>query len=117
MKIDNDFFFTFQDSDLKIAVPKRYYSVVSDGFRCKMGVRPMDVLVGGADSQGTPEKITTFENLGDERRIGISVGESLLMLITADETRYRAGDVIKLEVRGDKTHLFDLETGARIKEK
>ena len=117
VKIDNDFFFTFQDSDLKIAVPKRYYSVVSDGFRCKMGVRPMDVLVGGADSQGTPEKITTFENLGDERRIGISVGESLLMLITADETRYRAGDIIKLEVRGDKTHLFDLETGARIKEK
>lgn len=117
VKIDNDFFFTFKDSDLKIAVPKRYYSVVSDGFRCKMGVRPMDVLVGGADSQGTPEKITTFENLGDERRIGISVGESLLMLITADETRYRAGDIIKLEVRGDKTHLFDLETGARIKEK
>ena len=117
VKIDNDFFFTFKDSDLKIAVPKRYYSVVSDGFRCKMGVRPMDVLVGGADSQGTPEKITTFENLGDERRIGISVGESLLMLITSDETRYHAGDVIKLEVRGDKTHLFDLETGARIKEK
>ena len=117
VKIDNDFFFTFKDSDLKIAVPKRYYSVVSDGFRCKMGVRPMDVLVGGADSQGTPEKITTFENLGDEQRIGISVGESLLMLITADETRYRAGDIIKLEVRGDKTHLFDLETGARIKEK
>ena len=28
-----------------------------------------------------------------------------------------AGDIIKLEVRGDKTHLFDLETGARIKEK
>ena len=117
VKIDNDFFFTFKDSDLKIAVPKRYYSVVSDGFRCKMGVRPMDVLVGGADSQGTPEKITTFENLGDERRIGISVGESLLMLIPSDETRYHAGDVIKLEVRGDKTHLFDLETGARIKEK
>ena len=117
VKIDNNFFFTFKDSDLKIAVPKRYYSVVSDGFRCKMGVRPMDVLVGGADSQGTPEKITTFENLGDERRIGISVGESLLMLITSDETRYHAGDVIKLEVRGDKTHLFDLETGARIKEK
>ena len=45
------------------------------------------------------------------------MGESLLMLITSDETRYHAGDVIKLEVRGDKTHLFDLETGARIKEK
>ena len=48
-----------------IPVPERYYGVVSDGFRCKVGVRPMDLLVGGADSKGTPERIATFENLGD----------------------------------------------------
>ena len=81
-----------------------------------MGVRPMDVLVGGPNSQGTPEKVATFENLGDERRIGIMVGETLLMLITDDETRYKSGDIIKLEVRGEKTHLFDIETGDRIRE-
>ncbi|MBR4831378.1 MAG: ABC transporter ATP-binding protein, partial [Butyrivibrio sp.] len=106
-----------KDSNLQIAVPKRYYSVVSDGFRCKMGVRPMDVLIGGEDSQGTPEEIATFENLGDERRIGIHVGDVLMMLITEDEKRYKRGDVIKLEVRGEKTHLFDIETGDRIREK
>lgn len=116
-KIDGKFFFTFENSNLKIAVPKRYYSVVSDGFRCKMGVRPMDVLIGGEDSDGTPEKIATFENLGDERRIGIHVGDILLMLITEDEKRYKSGDIIKLEVRGEKTHLFDIETGERIREK
>jgi len=115
--VDNggEYFFTFEGSNLKIAVPKRYYSVVSDGFKCKMGVRPMDVLIGGADSTGTPEKVATFENLGDERRIGIRVGEALMMLITEDETRYKAGDVIKLEVRGEKTHLFNLENGDRIR--
>ena len=43
--------------------------------------------------------------------------DTLLMLITDDETRYKAGDIIKLEVRGEKTHLFDLETGNRIREK
>jgi len=75
----------------------------------------MDVLIGGADSTGTPEKVATFENLGDERRIGIRVGEALMMLITEDETRYKAGDVIKLEVRGEKTHLFNLENGDRIR--
>jgi multiple sugar transport system ATP-binding protein len=117
IKDGDTFFFTFENSNLKIAVPRRYYSVVKDGFKCKMGVRPMDVLIGGADSKGTPEEIATFENLGDERRIGIHVGESLLMLITEDEKRYRSGDVIKLEVNEEKTHLFDLETGDRIREK
>jgi multiple sugar transport system ATP-binding protein len=82
-----------------------------------MGVRPMDVLVGGPDSDGTPEEIATFENLGDERRIGIHVGDVLLMLITEDEKRYKRGDIIKLEVREEKTHLFDIETGDRIREK
>ncbi len=114
---DESFFFTFKDSNLQIAVPKRYNSVVHDGFRCKMGVRPMDVLIGGTDSRGTPEEIATFENLGDERRIGIHVGDILMMLITEDEKRYRRGDIIKLEVREEKTHLFDIETGERIREK
>lgn len=117
IKKSDEFFFTFSDSDMKIAVPKRYYSVVSDKFRCKVGVRPMDVLIGGENSTGTPEKIATFENLGDERRIGIRVGNVLLMLITDDERRYQRGDNIKLEVRGEKTHLFDIETGERIREK
>ena len=115
VKKDDHFFFTFEGSDLEIQVPERYYSVVSENFRCKVGVRPMDVLIGGPDSKGKPTPIATFENLGDERRIGFSVGETLLMLITEDETRYKAGDVIRLEVRGEKTHLFDLETGDRIR--
>jgi len=115
--VDGTFFFTFKDSNLRIAVPKRYYSVVHDGFCCKMGVRPMDVLIGGEDSKGTSEEIATFENLGDERRIGIRVGDVLMMLITEDEKRYKRGDVIKLEVREEKTHLFDIETGDRIREK
>ena len=114
---DGNFFFAFEGSDLYIPVPERYYSVVEDGFKCKMGVRPMDLLVGGENSKGTPERIATFENLGDERRIGIRVGGTLMMLITEDEKRYKSGDIIKLEVRGEKTHLFDLETGNRIREK
>lgn len=117
IQTDGDFFFTFKDSDLRIAVPDRYRSVVSDGFKCKVGVRPMDVMIGGADSKGMPEKIAAFENLGDERRIGIRIGEELLMLITEDEKRYKSGDIIKLEVRAEKTHLFDIESGDRIREK
>jgi multiple sugar transport system ATP-binding protein len=81
-----------------------------------MGVRPMDVFVGDENSKGTPIEVTTFENLGDERRIGVHVGDALLMIITEDLTRYKKGQLIKLEVVGEKTHLFDIETGARIRE-
>lgn len=114
---DGNYLFSFENSELQIAVPKRYYNIVHDGFRCKLGVRPMDVLVGNDNTNGVPEKIATFENLGDERRIGIHVGDALLMMITEDERRYSRGEVINLEVRGEKTHLFDIETGDRIREK
>lgn len=115
VKTDDGYFFTFEGSDLHIAVPKRYYSVVSDGFVCKMGVRPMDVLIGDMNSAGKEEEVATFENLGDERRIGIHVGEELMMVITEEEVVYRAGEHVKLEVVGEKTHLFDIETGDRIR--
>jgi len=114
---DGEYFFTFADSNLRIHAPARYQNVLSKGFKVKMGVRPMDVLIGGIDSKGTPATVATFENLGDERRIGIRIGENLLMLITDDEIRYRMGDSLKLEVRGEKTHLFDIDTGNRIREK
>jgi|LSQX01.1.fsa_nt_gb multiple sugar transport system ATP-binding protein len=114
IKHDNDFYFTFKDSNLRILVPRRYYDKVHDGFEVKMGVRPMDLYVGNKESKGTHERVAVFENLGDERRIGVRVGDNLVMLITADERRYHHGDVIKLEVNEQKTHLFDLETGDRI---
>lgn len=114
IKHENDFYFTFQDSSLRILVPRRYYGKVHDGFKVKMGVRPMDLYVGTEESKGTYERVAVFENLGDERRIGVRVGSHLVMLITADEKRYHHGDVIKLEVNEQKTHLFDFETGDRI---
>ena len=39
-----------------------------------------------------------------------------MMLITEDEKRYDTGDTVKLEVRAEKTHLFDINTGNRIRE-
>ncbi len=114
-KIESEFYFTFKDSDLRILVPERYYGKISDGMLVKMGVRPMDLFVGGADSKGTPIEVAVFENLGDERRVGVHVGDNLVLLITSEEVRYRHGERIKLEVRAEKTHLFEIETGNRIR--
>jgi multiple sugar transport system ATP-binding protein len=115
IKLENEFYFTFEDSELRILVPERYYGMIDDGMVVKVGVRPMDVYIGSHDSKGEAVKVAVFENLGDERRIGVHVGSNLFMLITAEEVRYKQGQSIKLEVSAEKTHLFDVNTGLRIR--
>ena len=110
-----EFYFTFEDSRLRILVPEQYWPIIKDQMVVKMGVRPVDLFIGGPDSKGEPIEVAFFENLGDERRIGVGVGDTLMMLITADETRYKHGQQIKLEVRAEKTHLFDIDTRERIR--
>jgi multiple sugar transport system ATP-binding protein len=114
-KQNGEFLFDFPGSDVSIGVPQRYYSVVKEGMTVRLGVRPMDLLIGNEHSKGSKVKVAVFENLGEERRISVRVGEEFLTLITTDEIRYKQGDTIKLEVNAEKTHLFDIETGDRIR--
>jgi multiple sugar transport system ATP-binding protein len=105
------FFFTFNDSDLRVKVPERYNALVSDGLQATLGVRPVDVLITAANKTSTPIPVAVYENFGDERRISVRVGEELLNLTTAREISYEKGDVIHLELNSEKTHLFDPATG------
>lgn len=114
-KGDGKFFFTFEESDFRIIVPERYYGVIKDGMKTKMGVRPMDVHIGAHLENTTDAKVAVFENLGDERHVGIRIGDTLLLIVTDDETRYDQGDSIKIQVDAQKTHLFDIDTGERIR--
>ncbi|MCX7709229.1 MAG: ABC transporter ATP-binding protein [Clostridia bacterium] len=116
-KQEGEFFFDFANSDVRISVPKRYYPVVKEGMSVRLGVRPTDVLIGDENSKGSKVKVAVFENLGEERRVSIRVGDEYLNLTTAEEIRYKAGDTIKLEVNAEKTHLFDINTGDRIRVK
>ncbi|MDF3003230.1 MAG: transporter related protein, partial [Bacillota bacterium] len=108
------FLFKLQDADILIPAPERYHSVLSEGMQVRLGVRPSDVMIGGSNSKGSDVKISVFENLGDEKKISFRVGEGFLTLITTDEKRYRQGDIVKLEVKSEKTHLFDVNTGEKI---
>ena len=114
-KTGNDFFFVFADETLQIPVPTRYNKVVKEGMKVRLGVRPTDILIGSANSKGSDVEISVFEGLGEERRLHFRVGEEFLTLITTDKIFYRPGDTIKLEFLSDKTHLFDLETGDKIR--
>ncbi|MHC1772844.1 MAG: ABC transporter ATP-binding protein [Flexilinea sp.] len=116
-KDNNDFLFSLDNGRVRIPVPTKYYSVVTDGMHVDLGIRPTDLQVGSIDGKGSKVAITVYENLGDEKRINIRIGDSFLMLITDSEKKYKAGDVIKLEVNENKTHLFDIESGERIRAK
>lgn len=107
-------FFKFMDADISIPVPSRYMSAVSDGMLVRLGVRPTDLLIGDENSKGSDVKISVFENLGEERKISFRVGTEFLTLVTPDEKRYKQGDAVKLEVKSEKTHLFDVSTGEKI---
>lgn len=113
-KREDGFLFKLQDADILIPAPERYAPVLSDGMKVRLGVRPSDVMIGGASSKGSDVKISVFENLGDEKKISFRVGDGFLTLITTDEKRYQQGDVVKLEVKSEKTHLFDVNTGEKI---
>lgn len=108
--------FRFHDADITIPVPDRYLKVAQVGMDVRLGVRPTDILIGGKDSKGSDASIAVFENLGDERKISFRVGTEFLTLVSQDEKRYSAGDKVKLEVRAEKTHLFDVKTGEKIME-
>lgn len=108
-------YFTFPGSDVRIGVPRKYYQVLKDGMTVRMGIRPNDLLISNSEDRGSEVKVAVFENLGDERRISVRIGEEYLTLITPDERKYKPGDVIRVEVNEEKTHLFDIETGRRIR--
>lgn len=110
------FQFSFKDSPLRVKVPDKYNKVVSDGLKVTLGVRPVDVLIEpGSSRDANSAMVAVYENLGDERRISVRIGESLLNTITPEDVYYSRGDMARLSFHGERTHLFDIETGERIR--
>lgn len=111
----SNFVFTFEGSPLEVEVPGKYHTIVRDGIKVTLGVRPVDVLIAKQKTAGTEVPITVFENLGDERRMSVRVGENLLNLTTVEDISYQVGDQVHLLFNEERTHLFDPETGDRIR--
>ncbi|WP_319478635.1 ABC transporter ATP-binding protein [Marispirochaeta aestuarii] len=112
---DGVFLFSFPGSDLTIPVPERYYRVVHDGMTVRLGIRPTDIRIAGKNSAGSFTQVTVSESLGEEHRLHFRIGEEYLTMITSEKIKSRAGDVVKLNILSEKTHLFDLGTGEKIR--
>ena len=115
VKKDEQFMFTFEGSSLEVEVPQKYNKLVEDGMKVTLGVRPVDVMIAKQKVKGTSVPIAIYENLGDERRISVRVGEQLLSMTTADDVFYQAGEQVQLVFHEERTHLFHAETGERIR--
>ena len=114
-KQGDKYMFTFEGSELQVEVPKRYNKVVKDKMKVTLGVRPVDVLIAEEEVSSTPVPVAIYENLGDERRISVRVGEMLLSITTPEDVYYETGQNVQLVFHEERTHLFDPETGGRIK--
>ncbi len=111
---DGRFYFVFPRKGIRVAVPSKYKDSLHSGMEVILGVRPIDILI--CDSgHGTEVSVDVFENLGDEKRISINVGEEEFLTLTIeDERRYAKGDKIHLQFREEKTHIFSPDSGNRI---
>ncbi len=116
-KQKDNFMFTFAGSDLQVEVPKRYDTVVFDKMKVTLGVRPVDVLIASEKVNSTTVPVAVYENLGDERRISVRVGDTLLSMTTPEDVYYETGETVQLVFHEERTHLFDPETGNRIRGK
>lgn len=114
-KQEDKYMFTFEGSDLWVEVPKRYNKTVKDKMKVILGVRPVDVLIARGKALSTPVPVAVYENLGDERRISVRVGEMLLSMTTPEDVYYEAGQKVQLVFHEERTHLFDPDTGNRIR--
>ncbi|HEX3040290.1 MAG TPA: ABC transporter ATP-binding protein [Caproiciproducens sp.] len=112
--IDGQFYFTFEDSDIRIQVPQKYKNIIHDGMKVTLGVRPVDILIDESTSASTPASVAVFEDLGDERRVSVRVGRELLNITTGSNDYYEKGQKIHISFHAERTHLFDPETGERI---
>ena len=115
IKKDGQFMFTFEGSDLQVEVPRKYDKVVHDGMKVTLGVRPVDVMIAKKKVKSTPVPVAIYENLGDERRVSVRVGENLLSMTTAEDVYYEPGQKVQLIFHEERTHLFDISCGDRIR--
>ena len=115
IKKDGQFMFTFEGSDLQVEVPRKYDKVVHDGMKVTLGVRPVDVMIAKKKVKSTPVPVAIYENLGDERRVSVRVGDNLLSMTTAEDIYYEPGQNVQLIFHEERTHLFDIISGDRIR--
>ncbi|PLT33738.1 ABC transporter ATP-binding protein [Bacillus sp. V5-8f] len=109
-------YFNTTNSFLRFKVPEKYLSYVKEGEVYRFGIRPSDITIArGMEPYTVSTKVTVFENLGEECRIHIRIGEDdILSVVSSEIIRFNHNDEIKLHFNDERIHVFDENTGERI---
>lgn len=113
---DKGLVFQIEGSHVIFPVPEAYRSVVKTGEKYRFGIRPTDIHILSGNDSHLALRVSIFENLGEERRVYFRINEMLLSVVTNLAIQAKSGEEIKLWFRPDRIHLFDPETGKRLKE-
>jgi multiple sugar transport system ATP-binding protein len=85
----------------------------ADGRAVHYGIRPGDIAVA-TSGEGVAAKVIVVEPTGAETELLVQVGDAQIVVVMHGRTQVRPDEVVKLQIDGSASHLFDTETGARI---
>lgn len=95
---------------------KAFSSMLPDGITPeshRIGVRPEDIQI--SENRGINVEIETIEYLGADTMIGCRFGEQRITMTVKGKNRLHIGDHITLDWKPDHIHLFDAQSGRRLK--
>ncbi len=97
---------------LSIALPAEHLATQpTQTVKVTAGVRPEDIVIGaGADRA----EVRIVEPTGHEAIVQLRVGNLDFTVRVAGDPGLRIGDVVPFELRADRIHLFDRDTGKRL---
>ena len=83
--------------------------------KVKLGVRPWGIEVSRNASPGAvPGTVSVVEDLGDETRVGVRFGDTLVMASVPLTKQYKPGSLVQLSFSDEDLNLFDIQTGNRL---
>ena len=86
---------------------------LGQGRRVSAAFRPEHVTMGAHGSLAG--KVAVVENLGHETYVFVETADGEFCILVDRDLRPRVGDAVRLTIRPEHVHLFDSDTGLRLK--
>ncbi len=101
----------------RLTLPPRLASVVTAGAKVELGLRPEDLRLAPAGAQegdGIEGTVAVVEPLGAETILVVDAPDGTISARLGPEVRPAPGERVRLVPDGDRLHLFDAASGARV---
>ena len=96
---------------LSVDLPQDHLTGAPDDRRITVAVRPEDVQIGSGPLRG---KVRIVEPTGHETIVLMNAGGVEFSVRVAGDAPFTPGDVVPFDLRRDRIHVFDRDTGRRL---